>query len=78
MRNCLFLFVEMNFGLLLVVLRYTTKHFNEEKEHIKKTLYKTINQYGGVLSVSEPDVVYYPKANVKGQFNLFQNGDEVE
>ena len=57
------------------VLRYTTKHFREEKEHIRKTLYKTIDEYGGVLSVSEPDVVYYPKANVKGQFNLFQNRD---
>lgn len=53
------------------VLRYTTKHFKEQKAHIKKTLYKTIEQYGGVLKASEPETAYLPKVNPKGQINLF-------
>jgi REase_MTES_1575 len=53
------------------VLRYTTKHFNEQEAHIKKTLYKTIEQYGGVTKATEPEIAYYPKVNPKGQYNLF-------
>jgi REase_MTES_1575 len=53
------------------VLRYTTKHFNEERNHIKKTIYRTIKGYGGVLKASEPNAVYYPKTNPYGQTSLF-------
>lgn len=35
-------------------LRFTTKHFKEEREHIQKTIYKMINEYGGVKKVAEP------------------------
>jgi hypothetical protein len=53
------------------VLRYTTKHFNEEREHIKKTIYKTIEACGGATRAAEPDVPYYPKFNPYGQTSLF-------
>jgi hypothetical protein len=53
------------------VLRYTTKHFNEEREHIKKTIYKTIEVCGGATRASEPQVAYYPKINPYGQRSLF-------
>lgn len=53
------------------VLRYTTKHFKEERNHIKKTIWKVINQYGGAIKVGQPDAVYYPKTNPKGQISLF-------
>jgi REase_MTES_1575 len=53
------------------VLRYTMQHFNNERLHIKKTIWKTINAYGGALRVGEPDAVYYPKTNPYGQTSLF-------
>lgn len=53
------------------VLRYTTKHFKEEREHIKKTIYKTIVQYGGAIKASQPNIAYFPKTNPYGQLSLF-------
>jgi REase_MTES_1575 len=53
------------------VLRYTMQHFNKERLHIKKTIWKTINQYGGTLKIGEPDAIYYPKTNPYGQTSLF-------
>ncbi len=54
------------------VLRFTSKHFDEEKEHIESTIYKTIKELGGAIKVSEPSAVYYPKIDDKnGQMNLF-------
>lgn len=53
------------------VLRYTSKHFKEEREHIKKTIYKTITEYGGVLKVGEPDTPYFPPVDLKGQIQMF-------
>jgi len=54
------------------ILRYTTKHFEEERSHMKSTIYKTIDKLGGLIKVAEPDITYYPKINSKGQGNLFQ------
>jgi REase_MTES_1575 len=53
------------------VLRYTTKHFNEEREHIKKTIYKKIEAFGGAIKAAEPGIAYYPKVNPYGQTSLF-------
>jgi REase_MTES_1575 len=53
------------------VLRYTTKHFLQNQQHIKSTLYKTIMECGGVRGVSEPETPYYPKKDSKGQLGLF-------
>lgn len=53
------------------VLRYTTTHFKKEREHMKKTIYKTIQACGGATKAAEPDVAYYPKINPYGQTSLF-------
>jgi very-short-patch-repair endonuclease len=54
------------------VLRYTTKHFMEEKEHIEKTVYNTIKELGGAV-VLDKKAEYLPiKPNKKNQLNLFQ------
>lgn len=53
------------------VLRYTTKHFREEREHIKKTIYKKIKALGGAVKAAEPNIAYYPKVNPYGQTSLF-------
>jgi hypothetical protein len=54
------------------VLRYTTKHFNEEKQHIEYTIYKTIEELGGasIAADSQPEyVAINPKK--KNQMKLF-------
>lgn len=53
------------------VLRYTTKHFKEEREHVKKTIYKKIQSFGGATKAAEPNVPYFPTVNLKGQIQLF-------
>ena len=54
------------------VLRYTTKHFKQNRRHIEKTLYTTIKDCGGVQSLSDPETIYHPKKDSKGQLDLFK------
>jgi hypothetical protein len=54
------------------VLRYTTKHFKEEREHIKKTIQDKIRSFGGPTTAANPDTPYMTKIDLKGQFRLFQ------
>ncbi|MEY4903571.1 MAG: hypothetical protein RLZZ292_1386 [Bacteroidota bacterium] len=49
------------------VLRYTTKHFKEEREHIFQTIYNKIKDFGGVKTLAEPNVPYYPFKGKQGQ-----------
>lgn len=53
------------------VLRYTSKHFEEEERHIRKTMYKTIKDFGGCLYAHEPETDYKPKTSSIGQMKLF-------
>ena len=53
------------------VLRYTTKHFNEDEPHIRNTLRKSIKQFHGCLTVNEPMPSYNSKMDEKGQIRLF-------
>jgi REase_MTES_1575 len=53
------------------VLRYTTKHFKEEREHIQKTIYKTIIDCGGIQKIAEPEATYIPDLP-KPQLRLFE------
>lgn len=52
------------------VLRFTSKHFNEEKKHIEKSIYQSIKSLGGSLRVSEPEP-FIPKKLDDNQMNLF-------
>jgi len=54
------------------VLRFTTKHFQEEPKHIETILYKTIKELGGALKVSEPNEAYLPKKSDENQLGLFE------
>ena len=54
------------------VLRFTTKHITEEKNHIKKTIYQTIKELGGALKVSEPEQPYLPRNKDDFQLGLFE------
>ncbi len=54
------------------VLRYTTKHFKEEREHIRSTIYNKIKDFGGVKTLAEPDVAYYPLKKESKQMGLFE------
>ncbi len=53
------------------VLRYTTKHFNEDEAHIRKTLRKAVVQYKGCLELNEPQMSYNTTIDAKGQIRLF-------
>ncbi len=53
------------------VLRYTTKHFKEERPHIEKTIYNKIKDFGGIKKVAEPEVAYYPNKGNNAQIRLF-------
>lgn len=57
------------------VLRYTTKHFKEEREHIEKTIYNKIKDFGGVKKVAEPDIPYYPLKKQTNQMRLFEENE---
>ena len=54
------------------VLRFTSKHFNEERKHIEKTIYQTVKELGGALKVSEPNEPYLPKKPNDNQLELFE------
>lgn len=54
------------------VLRFTTKHFNEDTAHIEKTIYKTIKELGGAIRVSKPNEPYLPKKTNNNQLGLFE------
>lgn len=54
------------------VLRFTSKHFKEEKKHIEKTIYQTVKELGGALKVSEPHKPYLPKKANDTQLGLFE------
>lgn len=54
------------------VLRYTTKHFKEERDHIKNTIYKKIEDYGGAIKAAEPTVSYFPLKENNAQLRLFR------
>lgn len=56
------------------VLRYTTKQFKEESEHIKNTIYKKILDFGGVKRVAESESPYIPKIPQSNQMRLFEEG----
>ena len=53
------------------VLRYTSKHFKEGREHMKKTIYKTIQAYRGTTKAAQPNMAYYANVNPYGQTSLF-------
>jgi very-short-patch-repair endonuclease len=54
------------------VLRFTSKHFKEEKEHVEKTNYQTVKELGGALKASEPNKPYLPKKPNDNQLGLFE------
>lgn len=54
------------------VLRFTSKHFKEEKEHIEKTIYQTVKELGGALKAAEPNEPYLPKKIDDNQLGLFE------
>jgi hypothetical protein len=53
------------------VLRFTSKHFKEDKMHIEKTIYQTVKELGGALRFSEPNQPYLPKKEGDNQLELF-------
>ena len=53
------------------VLRFTTKHFSEDKVHIEKTIYQTVKELGGAVRFLEPEQFYLPKKSDDNQLDLF-------